>query len=144
MDFRHNIPVTIRFGDLDSLGHVNNAVYLTYLEQARIDYVRTLRLWNGGMSDNPGLIMARAVIDYKLPMTLDDSPATVWTRCSRLGNRSFEMAHRITFQRDGTEQLAATGEITVVVFDYTLNQTVPIPAQWRADLTSYEPGLSDG
>lgn len=139
-DFRHRIRVPIRYGDLDTLGHVNNAKYLTYLEQSRITYFRDLELWDGYPSEL-GLIVARICVDYKLPLRIEDEAVDVWARVSRLGNKSFTLSHLVNRSKDGAT--AATSEIVMVVFDYIQDTTVPMPAAWRERLTEYEPGLSE-
>ena len=136
-DFRHSTDIQIRWGDMDALGHVNNAVYLTYLEQARVQYMADLRMWDARVS-RMGLIMARVVLDYKLPLLATDRAATVFSRVSRLGNKSFDMAQIITRQLNGEYEVAASGTITLVVFDYPANQTVLIPDEWRATFIAYE------
>lgn len=76
MSFRYVCPVVVRFRDCDPMGHVNNAVYLTYLEVARFAYWQDVA--DGRNAADAGVIMARAEIDYK-------APATAWTgsRCER-------------------------------------------------------------
>ena len=136
--FRHHIPIQVRWVDMDALGHVNNAKYLSYLELARIDYSRTLNLWNGDLSKT-GLIMARVVLDYKLPLTAGDD-VHVFTRCSRLGNRSFDTEQLIVRVQDSSTQIAAQATITVVAYDYHSNQSIPISPEWRTRIGEYEPG----
>lgn len=138
--YRHRTPIAIRYGDMDTLGHVNNAIYLTYVEQARIAYVREMNLWEGGATDL-GLIVAKITIDYKAALTLADGVVNVWTRCSRLGNRSFDMQHRLLTGQE-TPTLAAEVEVVVVAFDYVANQTVVLPDEWRQTITAYEPMLA--
>ncbi|MCU0476436.1 MAG: acyl-CoA thioesterase [Anaerolineae bacterium] len=94
--FRHRYVMPVRYGDIDSLGHVNNAKYLTYIEQARIIYVRDLALWDGKLADF-GIIMARAEVDYRSPITLDDGDAVVFSRTVRGHCRGGVRLHR---QRD--------------------------------------------
>lgn len=137
--FRHHLPVGIRYGDMDTLGHVNNAMYLTYVEQARISYIRDLQLWQGGATDL-GLIVAKVTIDYKSALTLDDGLVEVWTRCSRLGNRSFVMQHQLLVG-DDPARLAAVGEVVLVVYNYITAESVALPDAWRDAITAYEPAL---
>jgi acyl-CoA thioester hydrolase len=137
-DFRHSTEIQIRWGDMDALGHVNNAVYLTYLEQARVQYMADLRMWDARVS-RMGLIMARVVLDYKLPLLATDRVATVFSRVSRLGNKSFDMAQLITRRVNDEYEIAAEGTITLVVFDYPANQSIAIPEEWRAAFKAYEP-----
>lgn len=138
--FRYFTPIAIRYGDMDTLGHVNNAKYLTYLEQSRVSYFRDQRLWDGSISDT-GMILARVEIDFKAPITMDDGTATVWTRVSKLGNRSFDMEHLIIVEREEGALVAATSRTVVVVYDYTKNATTPIPEAWRSLILAYEPLL---
>lgn len=137
--FRHHTPIQVRWADMDALGHVNNATYLTYLEQARIGYFNALGLWDGSM-DKLGLIMARVVLDYRVPLVASDE-VHVFTRCARLGGKSFDTEQVIARRaKDGSGgiEIAAQGTITVVVFDYAANQSAPIPQAWRDKL------LADG
>jgi acyl-CoA thioester hydrolase len=137
-DFRHSTEIQIRWGDMDALGHVNNAVYLTYLEQARVQYMADLRMWDARVS-KMGLIMARVVLDYEAPLLATDRVATVFSRVSRLGNKSFDMAQIITRRVNDDYEIAASGTITLVVFDYPANLTVSIPDEWRSAFIDYEP-----
>lgn len=136
--FRHHIPIVVRWADMDALGHVNNAKFLTYLEQARIDYFNTLKLWDGNLS-TLGLIMARVALDYKLPLSAGDD-VHVFTRCSRFGNRSLDTEQVILRVKDEQTEIAAQGTITAVVYNYQQNKSAPIPADWRARILEYEPG----
>ena len=133
--FHHAYRLQVRWADLDALGHVNNATYLTYLEQARIDFFNTLVLWDG-KPDKLGLIMARAEIDYKLPLNAEDT-VTVHTRVARLGGKSFDTEQHVVCERAGALVAAAVATITIVVYDYPANQSAAIPDPWRASLQSH-------
>ncbi len=136
-DYRHATPIQVRWGDLDALAHVNNAVYLTYTEQARISYFRDLALWSGSTSDS-GLIMARVTMDFKLPLFADDQ-VRVLTRIGRMGNRSMEVHNLIVRTKDGADEIVTAAAIVVVAFDYATNTSIPIPADWRTKINAYEP-----
>ncbi len=136
-NFRHRYAIAVRYGDMDTLGHVNNAKYLTYIEQARIEYVRELGMWDGKTSQY-GIIMARAVVDYKSPVTMDDGEAIIFSRTARIGNKSFDMEHWVMVERDGQAVLAATAGIVGVAFDYLSNETIVVPDAWREKITDYE------
>lgn len=140
--YRHNIPVEIRFADLDSMGHVNNAIYLTYFEVGRIRYFRDLNLFEDRFKTSVGPIIARSVIDYHQPITLDDNPITVYTRTVRLGSKSCDMEHVVVRTRDGEAHVAAVGKIVLVAFDYKANSSVPLPDNWRTQITAYEPTMN--
>lgn len=134
--FVHLMPLQIRWGDMDALGHVNNAVYLTYFEQARVNYFAVLKLWDGGMQ-RFGAIVARAAIDYKLPLFVEPN-IYVATRCARLGNRSFDIEQHLFRHKDEGDTLVAQAMITVVSFDYEANTSISIPQHWRDTVKAYE------
>ncbi|MDX1990892.1 MAG: thioesterase family protein [bacterium] len=138
--YRYYTPMTIRYGDMDTLGHVNNAKYNTYFEQARISYIHEMQLWDGSASEL-GLIVAKVTVEYKLPLSMSDGTVDIWTRVCRLGNKSFDMEHLLICQRDGEPKVAATGLIVMVVFNYVADQTVAMPDDWRRRLIEYEPIL---
>jgi len=139
--FRHIISIDIRFSDLDAMGHVNNAKYMTYMETGRIQYFRDLGLWQG-MPRLIGPIMAKASVEYKLPLDLDDGRIEVYTRCARLGNKSYDMEHLIIRYKGDRPEVAAQGLIVLVAFDYQAGQSIPLPDAWRETIIAYEPLLS--
>jgi acyl-CoA thioester hydrolase len=136
-NYRYSTFIPIRYGDMDTLGHVNNAKYLTYLEQSRISYIRDRGMWDGSLSAQ-GLIIARIEIDYRAPISMDDGQAVVWTRVSRIGNKSFEMTQVVLAERGGQTLTAAEAKTVIVVYDYTTGVTVPVPDSWRALITQFE------
>lgn len=139
--FRHRVAIPVRFGDLDAMGHVNNAMYLTYMETGRVSYFRDLNLWDGTMPRQIGPIMAKATIDYKLPVSLEDGTVDVFTRCIRLGYKSYEVEHQIVRYRGDEPELAALGFIVLVAYDYRIGQSVPLLEAWRERILAYEPQL---
>ena len=141
-NFRHQITVDIRFSDMDAMGHVNNAVYMTYMEAGRIHYFRDLDIFHDRFERHIGPILAKSTIDYRLPLTLDDNPVAVYTRCSRLGNKSYEMEHLIVRNSNGKPEIAAQGLMILVAFDYTIDKSVLLPHAWREQITAYEPALN--
>lgn len=134
--FRFSTTFDIRWRDLDALGHVNNAVYFTYLEQTRIRYLHKLKM----ISNNPvdiGIILAEASCQFKSPLELGEQ-VTVYLRVSELRNSSFIIEYRM----EGAEgRLAATARSAQVCYDYEERRSVPIPDTWRGIITAYEPGL---
>jgi acyl-CoA thioester hydrolase len=132
--FRHVITLTTRFADVDMLGHVNNAKYLTYIEEARIAYAEAVFR---APTDPPDqfMILARTVIDYLLPIK-SNQKLNVYTRCSRLGRKSFDLSYMMVTKE--TEQLVCTSVTTMVGYDYKLNQSMLIPETWRERIMAYE------
>ena len=129
--FSHSIEV--RFRDCDPLGHVNNAAYLTYLEQARLFYWRSM--WGFGSDAAaalPGVIMARAEIDYKRPAKYGQV-LDVRISLSGVGRTSFTYDYDIVDESGATVALARTVQ---VMYDYAAAAPVPIPAEIRAKMTN--------
>jgi acyl-CoA thioester hydrolase len=120
-DFVHREAV--RFRDLDGMGHVNNAVFMTYMETARLNYFRSL-----GLGDNPleGMILARAEVDFRSPIELGEQ-VEVGVRAGRIGTKSFELDQEVRADR----RVAAEGRFVLVAYDYTTNQSQEIPDSWR-------------
>ena len=124
--FQHAIEV--RFRDCDPLGHVNNAAYLTYLEQARLFYWRSL--WGfglDGLTATPGVIMARAEIDYRLPAHYGQT-LQVRIDLSAIGKTSFTYDYEIV---DEQERVVASARTVQVMYDYAAARPVPIPDEIR-------------
>ena len=116
---------TVRFRDLDSMGHVNNAVFLTYMEQARIGF-----LFGRGATTN-SIIIARVEIDYRSPVGLGDT-VEVAVRCDRLGTKSFDLEYEL---RVG-DRVVAEARSVQVFYDYDRREAAELPADWRQALTA--------
>ena len=136
--FRFKMKLDIRWSDMDEMRHVNNAVYLTYFEQARVYYFHEACEWNW---HEIGAILANAHVDYLKPVVFPNA-TFVYVRTSKLGNKSFETQYMITSIVNGVEELTTTGYSTMVLFDYKTNKTVAMPDNLRERLTKYEPLLS--
>ena len=135
--FTHRIEV--RFRDCDPLGHVNNAVYLTYLEQARL--VQWQSFWRFGglrnpgegqapdeaVTDAPGVILARVEIDYKRPARYGDM-LDVRIGLAAVGRTSFTYDYEIV---DAADRFVATARSVQVLYDYRTSRAVTIPDDLR-------------
>jgi acyl-CoA thioester hydrolase len=110
----------VRFNDCDPMGHVNNALYSTFLEESRIQVL-------GGLED---FILGRVEIDFRAELRPGDE-IEVRTRCSRIGTKSFDLEHEI---RVG-ERVAAEAKSVLVAYDYELGGSVPLPEELRAKLS---------
>lgn len=133
--FRFYHPIEIRYGDLDPQGHVNNATFLTFFEQARIHYIKHLGLWDGSSWLEVGIILADAQITFKAPV-LFGQQIRVGARVSRLGNKSLTMEYNLENLETGEE--LASGATVLVTYDYRAGATIPIPAAWRAAIAAFE------
>jgi acyl-CoA thioester hydrolase len=114
--------VEIRWRDMDAFKHVNNAVYLTYLEEARDEWLVEV-LGNGFMLND--FVLARCAIDYRSPLTQDDGEVTVELRLKRIGTSSFATSERMLAGSDG--RLAAEAEAVLVHYDPATGDSSPLP-----------------
>jgi acyl-CoA thioester hydrolase len=133
--FRFFHPITVRYGDLDPQGHVNNAAFLTYLEHARVNYIRHLELWDGKSFLEIGFILARIELDYKTPILMTDQ-VEVGVRTSRLGNKSLDMEYVI--REISSEKIYGIAKTVQVAYDYQAGETIPLCPVWRKKLTEFE------
>jgi acyl-CoA thioester hydrolase len=128
--FVHAQEVTFR--DLDVFGHVNNAVYLTYLENARIGYMREV-LSIESLEDLL-VILATVRIDFRSRASLGEV-LEIGARVSRIGTKSFDLNHEL---RGPDARLVAVASTTLVTFDYRGDTTMPVPDLWRERIQSFE------
>ncbi len=119
-DYRFVHRERVRFHDCDPMGHVNNAAYSTYLEQARIGVL-------GSLDD---FILARVEIDFRAELHAGEE-VEVHTRCARLGTKSFDLEHEI--RADG--RVVAEAKSVLVGYDYGESESVPLPEELKRRLT---------
>jgi acyl-CoA thioester hydrolase len=129
------IHIPIRYGDLDAQGHVNNARFLTFVEHARITYLKNLGLWDGVDFLNLGLIVADAHIAYRAPIEFG-ATVRVTGGVVSMGNKSMKFAHRL--EDADTGQLYAEADMIMVAYDYHTKQSIVIPDAWRERIASFE------
>ena len=122
----HEERVRIRWRDLDAYGHVNNAVFLTYLEICRDAWAQKVL---GPVTDTWDFVLARVAIDYRRELTLDDDEVLVTCRPVRVGRSSITTREEIR-TREGA--LAAEAESVIVPRDPTTGRSRPLTAEERA------------
>ena len=130
--FWHTIEV--RWGDMDAMGHVNNAVYFTYLESARIALLRSLDIRGRAEGSQFGPTLVATSCDYKkevrYPVTLD-----LGVRVTRLTQRSFAMEYAMFFH--DTDEVAAIARSVNAWVDYAAKKAIPLPDELREALSVY-------
>ncbi len=128
-EFNYQAPIHIRFSDIDMLGHVNNAIYLTYMEYARLPYFEKVF---GELIDwkETGLIIAKTEVNYKRPIYLKDN-LIIGVRTKSVGDKSFTTEYGFFVVNDGQEVLVATGEIILVCINYLTGKTFSMPDVWK-------------
>ena len=134
-DFKHKIPIQIRYKDVDIQGHVNNANHITYFETARVNYFNDLLKRNDW--NKTGMILAKTEIDYSEPLFMDDE-CFCYTKITSFGTKSFEISNLITKKVGKVEMVCAHGKSVIVCFNYEIKQTVEIPAEWKEAVARFE------
>ena len=136
---RYFHTVEVRYGDLDPQGHVNNAKYLTYFEQARVGYLTQLGLFSKDQSFSEiGVIIADIHIQFHQPLYWGTA-VKVGVRTSRIGGKSLDVEQSI--QAADSERLFADGTVVLVAYDYSQHATIAVPARWRQIIDEFEPDL---
>ena len=127
------VPIDVRFRDMDSMGHVNNAVYFTYFETARIAYWRAVP----GIRSRRNLdyILARAECDFRSPTTLEDD-LHCHIRAAAFGRSSFVFEYLLRDERTGRS--VAEGRTVQVMFDYTARAGRPLDPEVRKAIEQFE------
>ena len=129
-------PIEVRFRDCDPMGHANNAVYLTYLEQARLAHWRSLGGFDASTrgagatpaaSGVPGVILARVEVDYKRPARYGEV-LEVRIGIAAMGRTSFTYEYEIV---DEARALVAAARTVLVMYDYASARPVPVPDDIR-------------
>jgi acyl-CoA thioester hydrolase len=135
--FRFSVAIDVRFRDLDALGHVNNAVYLTYFETARMEFWRHVndRVDLSGMD----MILARAEVDYRAPLVYGDR-IEVGVRCVSVKRSSFVLAQAIVHRPSG--RLVAEARKVLVHYDYRAGAKKALPEELRQRLLRQDPDLT--
>ena len=133
--FNHWQTISVRWGDMDALGHVNNAKYFTYCESARMSYFEAIELWKFREHDRQGPALVTATCTFKqqvrYPAELD-----VGARVSEIRHRSFTLEYEI--YRRGSDELVADGSSVIVWVDYEANQAIPLSDGLRAAIRRFE------
>ncbi len=120
--YQHNL--TVRFRDCDAFGHVNNAVYLTYLEEARSHWLFSLT--RAASLEQIPFIVASVQIDYRSPAHFPEDLA-ISVRVDEVRSRSFALASEIVCG----DRLVANARVVLVTYDHATRRAVPIPEELK-------------
>jgi len=132
--FKYKTNIEMRFADLDMMGHVNNAVYFTYMEIGRTKYWKHAIKWDW---HNTGVVIGQASIDYIAPILLDDK-VSMYIRTSRVGTTSFDLEYLIVKDVNGKEVTCSRGKTVCVAYDYHSKKPTAIPDKERQKMMSFE------
>jgi acyl-CoA thioester hydrolase len=124
----YSTDIELRFADLDAYGHVNNAVFFTYLETARVKLLQDkfLEFLNRGLL----ILVVKAECSYLQPIELTDR-VVVSMRVDRVGGSSFDLDYRI---HNGAGVSFAEAKTVMVCFDQQRKKPVAVPEEFKAAL----------
>ena len=128
-EFDYETEIDVRFRDLDSMGHVNNAVYATFLEHARTLYMDDVF---GDRPEEINVALVNLEIDFRRQVRFRET-VTVGVGVTELGESSATMAYEVTTG----DELAATGETVLVAIDAEGNSR-PLPDAIREHIREFE------
>ena len=135
-DYKFFHPTEVRYGDLDPQGHVNNAKYLTYFEQARVHYLIQIGLFSRDQSFMEiGVVIADVHIAYHAPTHYQDN-IKVGVKTIKLGGKSIVLEQCVMDADTG--KIMASGKVVMVTFDYKDLKSVPVPVEWRKKISEFE------
>jgi acyl-CoA thioester hydrolase len=124
----HEVRIPIRWRDMDAYGHVNNAVYLTYLEEARDGWVQTVL---GPVTDTWDFVLARVAIDFEDELRQDDEAVVVRCGLDAIGRSSIRTREEVV-KLDGT--VSARAASVVVPRDPRTGRSRPLTVTERSAL----------
>lgn len=126
-------PLRPRFRDTDAMGHINNAVYVTYLEVARQEYWRAFK-----QDDNYRIvpfILARVEVDFRSEALMHET-LELCIRCAFVGSKSFGFEYAI--REIASKRLVVAAKSVQVFYDYAAKKSIPCPDDMRLQLASFE------
>ena len=121
-DYPLHVELETRWRDLDAFGHVNNAVFATYIENARGTLFKKWNLPFDGKGQS--LIVASITINYHQQLKHPTS-IIIGQKITRIGNTSFDVESAL-FNKNNTEKPIATSKVIVVCFDFEKQKSVPV------------------
>lgn len=122
-DFPVKVELAVNWGEMDALGHVNNANYFRYFEASRMRYLEEVGFNQCFCSQGIAAVLSRVSCNFIAPLQYPDL-VTIGTRVSEIGYDSIAMEHFVASKAKG---LAAIGESELVVYDFKSNKKMAVP-----------------
>lgn len=129
--------IVVRYSDIDYMGHVSNAVYYQYLQDAYVKFM--YGLLEAPFSERISQITVKTVCEYLDQVRLGEV-LTLRASVNRFGSRSFDIEYLLS-RRDNEDHLVARGLSTHVTFDYLKNESIPLPDDLKASVLAYQGSL---
>ena len=135
-NYKFKFSLQLRWNDMDALGHVNNAMFVTYFEVARGHYMLTACPgwdWHKHM-----FLIGNVNVDFKKELLLSANNAQVWMRTSKIGTKSFVLEYAVVSEKNDETIVHATGSTTQIMFDMRTRTTIEVADWVRESLTTFE------
>ena len=132
-DYRHVLPLQIRFNDVDKFGHVNNTVYFQFYDTAKTDYIATV--CKGVDWERQAIVVVKIEAEFLAQIKGNDHIAGR-TRIVKIGNKSFHLEQDVI--DSDTQEVKSRCLSVMVLYDLKRQQTIPLPDEWRKAITDYE------
>ena len=132
-DYRHVLPLQIRFNDVDKFGHVNNTVYFQFYDTAKTDYIATV--CKGVDWERLAIVVVKIEAEFLAQIKGNDHIAGR-TRIVKIGNKSFHLEQDVI--DSDTQEVKSRCLSVMVLYDLERQQTIPLPDEWRKAITDYE------
>ena len=129
------IEAPVAWGEMDSMGHVNNIVYFRYFESGRIAYFERLGFMSDMEETGVGPILASTQCRFRLPLAYPDT-VSIGTKVVEVGDDRFVMKYVVVSHRHARP--AAEGEGLIVAFDYRAQRKAPLPEEVKARIRALE------
>ncbi len=134
MQFKHTLPIQLRFNDVDSLGHVNNTVYFSFYDLGKTAYFNEIKNSKDSLED-AGLVIANIQVNFLLPVFPNEKIA-VQTAVSEIGNKSFKLFQQV-IDAD-TEEIKCVCQTVMVGYNIETKTTESISDAWKQAISDFE------
>lgn len=134
-DYPIVISLAVEWGDQDTLGHVNNTVFLKWCETARVVYLEQIAMWQMIRAEGKGPILAALSCNYLYPVTFPDT-VQIGARVSKIGKSSFRMAHHVVSLKEN--RIVADSDTVLVFLEYKDSRPLRVPDDIRETIAQLE------
>ncbi len=131
-EFALLVPITVRWGDMDAYGHVNNATFSTYFETARMKFFEWVRIFDYKEGERHAPAIVSATINYRQQVHYP-AELEAGIRCINVGTKSFSLEHHLF--RAGTDEVVADGTTVIAWVDYAVGKAVELPGPLKTVLS---------
>ncbi|MCQ2207285.1 MAG: acyl-CoA thioesterase [Paludibacteraceae bacterium] len=134
LEFNHKVKIQKRFNDVDMLGHVNNAVQLTYFDYGKIEYMNAVK-FNFPEENGDFIVNVNVNVDFLEQVFFEDE-LEVWTKIFKIGHKSLKMIQVLTDTKSG--HIKTVGRTVMCGFNLKEQQSIEIRDEWKEKVYKYE------